>query len=225
LLTWGCIALSKTCIELFVETLSQSRTADERRQAVLSFFIVSHLHARHDGEVLLTLNGRDAPSYLRETVPGRLVLAALPFLLSNVDDLEHRTRQQMRAILSNDLEGEFGTPEKVYNEVYVKGMQSLARGYEAYREATQTYRTHMLRAERDAFADWEKYTDELARNRLTPYTASRSPAVRRKVAETLRQRDPSLPANWVPDSAEDFRVLRTGKLQKAYSDALTKLGF
>lgn len=223
--TWASIAVARTGIEWIAEKLTERRTADQRRQAVLSLFIVSHLHARQDDGAALTVNGKDVPAYLKETVPGRFVLAALPFLLSNVGDLEERTRQQMRAILASDLEKEVGTPEKAYNEVYVKSMQGLTQAYEAYREATSTYSKRIKESERDAFSDWEDYTSELARNRLTPFAVSRSAAIRNKVAETLRRKDPALPANWVPESAEDFRVVRTGRLQKAYAAALGQMGF
>jgi len=219
------VAGAKVGIEAFVERLTTSRTAVERRQAVLSLFIVSHLHKQQDGQPALALNGRDAPTYLRETVAGRLVLATLPFLLSNVGDLERRTREQVRAILADDLGDKLGSPTKLYNEVYVKGMGSLASAFQAYHDTTAAFNTQMLRVERDAFSDWENYTDELARNRLAPATASRSPAVRQKVSEVLRRRDPSLPPNWVPTSAEDFRVQRAARVQKAYEDALGRIGF
>jgi hypothetical protein len=224
LLSWGSIAFSRASIEAVVERLTESRTPEERRQAVLSLFIASHLHSRREGDVTLTLNGKDAPAYLKKTVPGRLVLAALPFLLSNVGDLEERTKQQMRAILADDLEKELGKPETLYNEVFVQGVRSLTRAFETYHEATQAYRSQMLSAEKDAYRDWEEYTDELRRNRISATSASRSPPIRRTIAETLRRRDPSLPPNWVPDSAEDFRVLRVERLQKAYEGALQKLG-
>lgn len=218
------VPLSHAFIDHLVESLTQSRTAEQRKQALLSLFIVTHVHTKHDGQPALLVNDREAPKELRTTVPGRAILAALPFLLSQLPDIEHQAGEQLRIIVTDTLERELPSAERLFNDAYVPSVRALADGYERYRSSSEAYDTQIRKNEIASFADWEKYTNAIGRRRLTPGRVAQDPDIRRQVSDELRRQDASLPVGWVPTSSSDFWAHRNRQARDKYYSGLRTEG-
>lgn len=226
LFTLVCIQGAQTTIDWVVTTATDSRSEDQRRQALLSTFIVSHVHQTHDGGPVWRVNGRPVVEDLRSSISGRFVLAALPFLLATVPDLEEQMTSQLRAIVESDVADVIPSAHQLYNKTFVSLMEQLiGKGYDAYRTATSRYQEQLATNEATALRNWGKYLDSLRARGLSPDMVRSNPKIQNQVSQELRRVEPALPTGWVPMNYKSFLDQYEGATRNAYREALRGLGF
>jgi hypothetical protein len=84
------IAVAQVGIDRLVQSLTDQTPAAERRMALIVNAGIGRIHAREDGQPALLVNQAFLPDALRDTVPGRFLLASLPFLLARAEAIDQR---------------------------------------------------------------------------------------------------------------------------------------
>ncbi len=142
--TLGSIGLAQLAIEQLVVRTTERTSAEERRVALIATAGVNRIHAQDDGAPVLLVNDSFLPDVLRGTIEGRVILAALPFLLANTQAVERRLVDVLTKAAEERIRIGYGTPEKIFNQAYVPLVGEYVGGlYDAYVTAANQARTAM----------------------------------------------------------------------------------
>jgi hypothetical protein len=222
----ACIVVARQGIERLVTVLTDRTSAEARRNALVVNAGVARIHALEDGKPTLLVNDVFLPDSLRESIEGRVVLAALPFLLANTGEIEERLTPALEQAARERIAAEYGNPARLFNQSYVPLMRDYARAlYDGYAEAANQARKAKRDQLRQADEAWDSYVRSVSRYRLTPAEVADTPRYRERASKDLRKQIPSAPVGWVPRQREDFDALFGEEIGKAYRQAIQQLGF
>lgn len=220
----GSVALAQVAIDRLVTALTEATTAEERRLALIVQAGVQRIHAQEDGQPALHVNEGYLPVVLRESVPGRFILAGLPFLLGQAEGIERRLVDVLTQAAEERSRREIGPPEALFNQTYRPLMeQAIIRRYNGYVEAVNAARRGMQGRIRQADEDWQAYLSSLQANGLNHAVVPEVPRLRSAVSRRLRQQNPNFPPDWVPRQREDFDQVYADQVRSRFRTALGQL--
>ncbi len=223
--TLGSIGLAQLAIEQLVIRTTERTSGEERRVALIAMAGVNRIHAQDDGAPVLLVNDSFLPDALRGTIEGRVILAALPFLLANTQAAERRLVEVLTKAAEERIRVGYGTAEKIFNQAYVPLVGEYVGGlYDAYVTAANQARTAMRDRIERSDREWDGYVRRLAQNRLTPDQVAATPRLRTRVSQEIRKSIPFAPEGWVPQQKEDLDRLFEDEIRKEYRAGIDRIG-
>jgi hypothetical protein len=215
-------------IEKMVVGLTDNTTLASRQNALLVSAVVGRLHQTDDHLPVLTLNGEFVPNVLGKSVQQKIVLAALPFLISSVPEMRQKMMAALEATVRKSIRRRLGSDEQAYNDLFVRPMHDLiAPTYDGFVKALNAYRTARYERVRRADEEFDRYREELAQRRLTIDVAKRSKRVMDAVAKKIIAENPRFrqicDRKGIPDSVADFDEVVEHTIEDEYAGAIQNL--
>lgn len=215
-------------IEQVVVHYTDLTTPNERREALIVSSVINSLYMIENENPLLTLNGDFIPVKLRKNNESRVVLASLPFLLLNVNDLEERVLTPLENTIRRNVLEKLGTAQHSYNDMFVKPMHDLiGPTYNGWVKAINAYRQARFEMTHLADQQFDEYREELALHHITINFAKSHPAVGKRVADKMIAKNPKFrpicARKGVPDSVIDFEEVINQEIEDQYNIAVGKL--
>lgn len=149
---------------------------------------------------MVTLDGLDLENIDRNAPALKAFFALLPALALSVNDLEAKTAQSLRQMLTYQAEDRIGTFETFFNRAYLPSQDHMKASWNTYLELSETYAKALQQMKATQDKAYRQYRQGLGRYTPTSLPSRAYPNLRRQ----LQRSGVPVPYNWHPTDRKGF---------------------
>jgi hypothetical protein len=191
----ACVALMYLLQEGILELITQRSDAPQRQAAAVLTLVSASSQSG-----LVELDGLDLTSIDRDAPELKAFYALLPALALSVSDLETKTAQSLRQLLTYQVEDRIGSFETFFNQSYLPAQNLIKDSWNGYLEISDAYAKALQQLRENQDTAYRQYRQGLGRYTPTTLPSRAYPNLRRQ----LQQSGVPVPWDWHPTDRDGF---------------------